>query len=138
MIGARHGKTRISARNGESVAEAKAKAIARPPAFAVFDLWLSDGNGLDVKTLHAVRPDCRVVVLTGYGAISTAVAAVKIRAIDQLPKPADADDVTNALLSRSFAAPEIPDTMMQIGCDGSISSASKCPSKNILNRMNHL
>ena len=97
----------------ESVAEGKSKAIARPPAFAVIDLRLGDGNGLDVvETLHAVRPDCRVVVLTGYGAIATAVAAVKIGAIDYLSKPADANDVTSALLSRSTVAAEMPDTMM--------------------------
>ena len=84
-----------------SVAEGKACAMANPPAFAVVDLRLEDGNGLDVvEVLRSRRPDCRVVVLTGYGAIATAVAAVKIGATDYLSKPADADDVTNALLNR--------------------------------------
>ncbi|MFN3606909.1 MAG: two-component system response regulator, partial [Cypionkella sp.] len=49
------------------------------------------------------RPDCRIVVLTGYGAIATAVAAVKSGATDYLSKPADANDVTNALLMKAGA-----------------------------------
>ena len=89
-----------------SVAEGKAAALARPPAFAVVDLRLDDGNGLDVvEVLRSKRPDCRIVVLTGYGAIATAVAAVKIGATDYLSKPADADDVTNALLNKSGNKP---------------------------------
>lgn len=84
-----------------TVAEGKAMAMARPPAYAVCDLRLEDGNGLDVvEVLREKRPDCRIVVLTGYGAIATAVAAVKIGATDYLSKPADATDITNALLSR--------------------------------------
>ncbi len=89
-----------------SVAEGKAAVLARPPAFAVVDLRLDDGNGLDVvEVLRLKRPDSRVVVLTGYGAIATAVAAVKIGATDYLSKPADADDVTNALLNKSGNKP---------------------------------
>ncbi len=95
-----------------SVAEGKTAAL-RGPAFAVVDLRLGDGNGLDVvEALHARRPDCRVVVLTGYGAIATAVAAVKIGAADYLSKPADANDVVNALLSRSDALPPPPENPM--------------------------
>ncbi|MEZ5777059.1 MAG: ActR/PrrA/RegA family redox response regulator transcription factor [Paracoccaceae bacterium] len=90
----------------ETVATGRAAAIARPPAFAVVDLRLGDGNGLDVvETLRERRADCRVVVLTGYGAIATAVAAVKIGAVDYLSKPADADDITNALLARDTLPP---------------------------------
>ena len=97
----------------QSVAEGRAKAIARPPAYAVVDLRLEDGNGLDVvETLRERRPDCRIVVLTGYGAIATAVAAVKIGAIDYLSKPADADDVTNALLAKGEALPAPPENPM--------------------------
>jgi two-component system response regulator RegA len=78
----------------ESVAEGKARAKEAPPAYAVVDLKLEDGNGLDVvETLHTTRPESRVVVLTGFGNIATAVAAVKYGAIDYLPKPADADDI---------------------------------------------
>jgi len=84
----------------ETVAAGKAIATARPPAYAVVDLRLEDGNGLDVvEVLREKRPDCKIVVLTGYGAIATAVAAVKIGATDYLSKPADANDVTAALLA---------------------------------------
>jgi len=97
----------------ESVAAGKAAATARPPAYAVVDLRLEDGNGLDVvEALREHRPDCRIVVLTGYGAIATAVAAVKIGAIDYLSKPADANDVTNALLARGEALPPPPENPM--------------------------
>jgi two-component system, response regulator RegA len=97
----------------ESVAAGKAIALARPPAYAVVDLRLEDGNGLDVvETLRDRRPDSRIVVLTGYGAIATAVAAVKIGAIDYLSKPADAADVTNALLSRTDTLPAPPENPM--------------------------
>jgi len=101
------------AETAESVAAGKAIAQSRPPAYAVVDLRLEDGNGLDVvETLRDKRPDCRIVVLTGYGAIATAVAAVKIGAIDYLSKPADADDVTNALLARGDVMPEPPENPM--------------------------
>ena len=84
----------------DSVAGGRAIATARPPAYAVIDLRLEDGNGLDVvEVLRERRADARVVVLTGYGAIATAVAAVKIGATDYLSKPADANDITNALLT---------------------------------------
>ncbi|MGQ0564610.1 MAG: ActR/PrrA/RegA family redox response regulator transcription factor [Gemmobacter sp.] len=97
----------------ESVAMGRAAAQARPPAYAVVDLRLEDGNGLDVvETLRERRPDCRIVVLTGYGAIATAVAAVKIGAIDYLSKPADANEVTNALLAKGEHLPSPPDNPM--------------------------
>ena len=93
----------------ESVAEGKAKAKESPPAYAVVDLKLDDGNGLDVvETLHVVRPDSRVVVLTGFGNIATAVAAVKYGAIDYLPKPADADDILAALMAQPGSKPGRP------------------------------
>ncbi|MFN6979831.1 MAG: ActR/PrrA/RegA family redox response regulator transcription factor [Gemmobacter sp.] len=97
----------------ETVAMGKAIAQARPPAFAVVDLRLEDGNGLDVvEALRERRPDCRIVVLTGYGAIATAVAAVKIGATDYLSKPADANDITHALLSRGEGPPPPPENPM--------------------------
>lgn len=96
-----------------SVAEGIAKATARPPAYAVVDLRLEDGNGLDVvERLREKRPDARIVVLTGYGAIATAVAAVKIGATDYLSKPADANDVTQALLARGDDLPPPPENPM--------------------------
>ncbi|HEY1962942.1 MAG TPA: ActR/PrrA/RegA family redox response regulator transcription factor [Rhizomicrobium sp.] len=95
----------------ETVAQGNARAKeAPPPAFAVVDLKLEDGNGLDVvETLHNVRPETRVVVLTGFGNIATAVAAVKYGAIDYLPKPADADDILAALLAPPGSKPKPPE-----------------------------
>ena len=82
------------------MAQGIARAKEAPPAYAVVDLKLDDGNGLDVvELLHTTRPEARVVVLTGFGNIATAVAAVKYGAIDYLPKPADADDILAALLA---------------------------------------
>ncbi len=96
-----------------SVAAGKAIATARPPAHAVIDLRLEDGNGLDVvETLRERRPDARIIVLTGYGAIATAVAAVKSGATDYLPKPADANDVMAALLAQPDERPPPPENPM--------------------------
>jgi two-component system response regulator RegA len=97
----------------ETVREGITIAKERSPAYAVVDLKLDDGNGLDVvETLHEVRPNTRVVVLTGFGNIATAVAAVKFGAIDYLPKPADADDIMSALLAAPGAKPNPPENPM--------------------------
>ena len=91
------------------VEEALAITRTQPPAFAVLDLRLEDGSGLTVvEELHLRRPDARVVMLTGYGNIASAVAAVKAGAIDYLSKPADADDVVKALLAQSDHLPDPP------------------------------
>ena len=106
-------KRGFSVETAQSVAEGKTIATARPPAYAVVDLRLEDGNGLDVvETLRARRPESRIVVLTGYGAIATAVAAVKIGATDYMAKPADATDVTNALLATTDELPPPPENPM--------------------------
>ncbi len=97
----------------ETVALAIAHVRKTPPAFAVIDLRLGDGNGLDViEALHRERPDSRAIVLTGYGNIATAVAAVKHGAVDYLSKPADADDVIRALIARPGSKPTPPDNPM--------------------------
>ena len=84
----------------ESVKQGINQAKNLPPAFAVVDLRLNDGNGLEVvKEIQKLKKNSRIVLLTGYGNIPTAVAAVKAGAIDYIPKPADADDVENALLA---------------------------------------
>ena len=96
-----------------SVAEAIDAVRARPPAYAVLDLRLEDGSGLKVvEAIRAVRPDSRIVMLTGYGNIATAVAAVKAGAVDYLSKPADADDVANALLALGSGKPPPPENPM--------------------------
>ena len=97
----------------ESVEEAKRVIREQAPAFAVIDLRLADGDGLDiVRAVHAERPEARVVMLTGYGNIATAVAAVKAGAVDYLSKPADADDVEKALLAPPGEKPEPPENPM--------------------------
>ncbi|MEL7463464.1 MAG: ActR/PrrA/RegA family redox response regulator transcription factor [Pseudomonadota bacterium] len=97
----------------ESVAEGLSAVRTGPPAYAVVDLRLEDGNGLDVvEALRAAREEARIVVLTGYGAIATAVAAVKIGATDYLSKPADAGDITNALLAGEEQKPPPPENPM--------------------------
>lgn len=99
--------------SAETVAEGLTIARSHPPAYAVVDLRLEDGNGLEVvEALRESRPDARIIVLTGYGAIATAVAAVKIGAIDYLSKPADANDVEKALLTPGSAKPPPPENPM--------------------------
>jgi two-component system response regulator RegA len=96
-----------------SVAEAVQAVKLSPPAYAVLDLRLEDGNGLQVvEVIQIERPDARVVMLTGYGNIATAVAAVKAGAVDYLSKPADADDVARALLAAAGSAPPPPENPM--------------------------
>jgi len=96
----------------ESVEEAVAKVRASAPAYAVVDMRLGDGNGLDVvAAIRDKREDARTIILTGYGNIATAVTAVKLGAIDYLSKPADADDVFAALTRTTtdrVAPPENP------------------------------
>jgi two-component system response regulator RegA len=98
----------------ESVAEGRAAIERFAPAFAVIDLRLSDGNGLDViSDLKARRPDARGVILTGYGNIVTAVTAVKRGAFDYLAKPADADEIFSALMATGGDAPaHVPENPM--------------------------
>jgi two-component system response regulator RegA len=87
-------------RAGHSVAEGLDMIRTSAPAFAVVDLRLEDGNGLDlIAELSRLRPTSRAIVLTGYGNLATAVSAVKLGAFDYLPKPVDAEDITDALLA---------------------------------------
>ena len=100
-------------RIADNVADGLTAVRAAPPAFAVVDLRLEDGNGLEiVSVLHERRPDARAVVLTGYGNIATAVTAVKLGAADYLAKPADADDVIKALLAGEEVKPDPPENPM--------------------------
>jgi two-component system response regulator RegA len=96
----------------ESVADGLLQVEHIAPAFAIVDMRLADGNGLDViSALKRRRPDARGIILTGYGNIATAVTAVKLGAVDYLAKPVDADDVVAALLAldnRKIEPPENP------------------------------
>ena len=97
----------------ESVGEGIQQVEKVAPAYAVVDMRLGDGTGLDViAALKARRPDARAIILTGYGNIATAVNAVKIGAVDYLSKPADADDVVAALLALEGRKPEPPEHPM--------------------------
>ena len=107
------GKKGFNVLQAENVKEGIKLAKNSPPAFAVVDLRLTDGSGLEVvKEIQNHKKDSRVVMLTGYGNIPTAVAAVKAGAIDYIPKPADADDVENALLALPQSKAQPPENPM--------------------------
>lgn len=97
----------------ESVAEGLSAISKGPPAFAIIDLRLEDGNGLDViSELKARSPEARGIILTGYGNIATAVTAVKLGAFDYLAKPADADEIYNALIATQHDKAMLPENPM--------------------------
>ena len=97
----------------ESIAEGLACLETASPAFAVVDMRLADGNGLEViSALKRRRPDARAIILTGYGNIATAVNAVKMGAVGYLAKPVDANDVVAALLAHDGTAAEPPEHPM--------------------------
>lgn len=92
-----------------SVSDGIAAVRAAPPRYAVIDLRLGDGTGLDVvAALHDARPEAKAIVLTGYGNIATAVTAVKLGAVDYLAKPADADEIVAALTNEKSDRPAPP------------------------------
>ena len=100
-------------KEAKSLAESTAIIKNSPPNFAVIDLRLEDGNGLDVvKELHKSKKDSRIVMLTGYGNLPTAVAAVKAGAIDYIAKPVDADDIESALLASPESKAKPPENPM--------------------------
>src|SRR6266550_488173 len=97
----------------ESVADGLTQLETTSPAFAVVDMRLEDGNGLEViSALKRRRPDARAIILTGYGNIATAVNAVKLGAVDYLSKPVDADDVVAALLALEGRRADPPENPM--------------------------
>ena len=100
-------------RTASSAGAGVAAVLERAPAFAVIDMRLGDGSGLDViGELKRRRPDARGVVLTGYGNIATAVTAVKLGAFDYLAKPADADEIHAALAALPGSKPPPPENPM--------------------------
>ena len=83
------------------------------PDYAILDLKLEDGNGLEVvRSLQSLNPACNVIILTGFGNIATAVAAVKAGALDYLPKPANPDEIVSALLQTEGGLPAPPEDPM--------------------------
>jgi two-component system response regulator RegA len=123
----------------ETVADGLSHVARSAPAFAVVDMRLGDGNGLKVvAALKECRPDARAIILTGYGNIATAVAAVKSGAADYLAKPADADDIIGALLAQRDRKPSPPENPMSANrvrwehihrvynlCNGNISETAR-------------
>ena len=82
--------------------------------YAIVDLRLGDGSGLDViKVIKEQNPECRTVMLTSYGNIATAVSSVKLGADDYLTKPADIDDIEKSLMSATATSlPPPPENPM--------------------------
>jgi two-component system, response regulator RegA len=100
-------------RSVDSVRDGLAAVTSKAPAYAIIDLRLNDGTGLDViSELKKLRPEARAVILTGYGNIATAVTAVKMGAFDYLSKPADADEVHAALMALPGLRSELPEQPM--------------------------
>ena len=100
-------------KGAKTLVESVQSVKQNPPHFAVIDLRLDDGSGLDVvKELKKNKKDSRVIMLTGYGNLPTAVAAVKAGAIDYIAKPVDADDVESALLASPESKAKPPENPM--------------------------
>jgi two-component system, response regulator RegA len=103
----------FSVATADSVADGLAQLAVQAPAFAIIDMRLNDGNGLDViSELKARRPDARGIILTGYGNIASAVTAIKLGAFDYLAKPADADEIYAALMAVKFDQSDLPENPM--------------------------
>ena len=106
-------KKGFQVRDAKTVENAIKMVKSSPPKFALVDLRLEDGSGLDVvEAINKVKKDSRIVMLTGYGNLPTAVAAVKAGAIDYMAKPVDADDVEAALLASPDSKAKPPENPM--------------------------
>ena len=106
-------KKGFSVFQAESVQKGVESVKTKKPGFAVVDLRLGDGNGLEVvKEIQSSNSDSRIIMLTGYGNLPTAVAAVKAGAIDYIAKPVDADDVEAALLASPESKAKPPENPM--------------------------
>ncbi len=100
-------------KTADNVAEALATVGVEAPGYAVVDMRLGDGNGLDViEAIRNSNPDARAIMLTGYGNITTAVTAVKLGAVDYLAKPADADDIYASLMNVDASKAPPPENPM--------------------------
>ena len=103
----------FAVRTAETVAEALSHVRGSAPAFAIVDMRLHDGSGLEVVSeLARSRPEARSIVLTGYGNIATAVSAIKCGAVNYLSKPADTDDILRGLLVHSAGDGSVPEAPM--------------------------
>ena len=106
-------KKGFEVKDAKSVVDAIKLVKFSPPKFALVDLRLEDGSGLDVvQEINKTKKDSRIVMLTGYGNLPTAVAAVKAGALDYMAKPIDADDIESALLAASNSKAKPPENPM--------------------------
>ena len=106
-------KKGFEVKDAKTVVDAIKLAKSFPPKFALVDLRLEDGSGLDVvQEINKTKEDSRIVMLTGYGNLPTAVAAVKAGALDYMAKPVDADDVESALLATPNSKAKPPENPM--------------------------
>lgn len=96
--------TRTAGGHGEAVSLARADS----PEYAIIDLRMDGPSGLELlRDLREIDPSTRVVMLTGYGSIATAVEAMRLGAVNYVPKPADADDIL-AAFERADGPPLVP------------------------------
>ncbi len=106
-------KKGFQVKNAKSLVNAIQLVKEGAPNFAVVDLRLEDGNGLEVvKEINKTKKNSRIVMLTGYGNLPTAVAAIKAGAIDYMAKPVDAEDVESALLAEPDSKAKPPENPM--------------------------
>lgn len=92
------------------VVQARKAMATVAPDYAIVDLRLQDGSGLDViSELEATHPKARALVLTGYGNIPTAVSAARLGAVDYVAKPATADEIIDALMAPRDAHAPAPE-----------------------------
>lgn len=105
----------VAAVTAQTAAEALAIARATPPAFALIDLRLRHDSGLElIAPLRELRTDMRILLVTGYASIATAVEAVKRGADNYLAKPVTAEAILRALADEPGTAPEPEDTMLPL------------------------
>lgn len=101
-------------RNASSVEQALTLAREESPEFAVLDLKMPGESGLTLlEKLLEIDSTTKILILTGYGSIATAVSAIRTGAVNYLPKPATADDVLTAfgLVESSTDESEIEETL---------------------------
>lgn len=132
------GERGFDVREAASAESAAAIAATDTPEMVVLDLKMSGTNGLDlIPVFLAADPATRVVVLTGYGSVATAVEAVRRGAVHYLTKPADADEIL-AAFDRGAAGPSAPLQPMSldrvewehinrvlVDCDNNVSEAAR-------------
>ncbi|WLT31918.1 response regulator transcription factor [Geothrix sp. PMB-07] len=127
-------------RTAEDAEAAVALADADSPEYAVLDLRMPGESGLDLlRRLMAIDPTTKVLMLTGYGSIATALEAVRLGAVNYLTKPADVDDILAAFSPERPVSETSPDletpSLARVewehiqrvlqDCDGNLSEAAR-------------